>query len=55
MLTGAGIKSQDYAHFVALMALGQWRRKPNRDGGTRTYRVEEVATPAAWEANPAQC
>ncbi len=56
VLTGAGISAES--------GLGTFRGSdrlwdsgepnPNGDGGTRTYRVEEVATPAAWEADPAR-
>ena len=56
VLSGAGISAESgLGTFRGLEGL--WDTgEPNADGdgGTRTVRVEDVATPSAWEADPAQ-
>ena len=54
VLTGAGISAESGLRTFR-GSDGLWdsgEPNPNGDGGTRTFRVEEVATPAAWEADP---
>ena len=56
VLTGAGVSAESGLRTFR-GSDGFWdsgEPNPNGDGGTRTYRVEEVATPAAWEADPAR-
>ena len=56
VLTGAGVSAESGLRTFR-GSDGFWdsgEPNPNGDGGTHTYRVEEVATPAAWEADPAR-
>ena len=56
VLTGAGISVESGLRTFR-GSDGFWdsgEPNPDGDGGTCTYRVEEVATPAAWDADPAR-
>ena len=54
VLTGAGVSAESGLRTFR-GSDGFWdsgEPRPDGNGGTRTYRVEDVATPAAWVADP---